>query len=413
MTFSVRGRTRVLAIRPLGGRLGAWGRRPPCNGRHRRGGLSSLPRRPSRHGHLAPGRDAIRLRGAHRGAALRARPHDQPAFRPVGGRGTAACHPARPAIGDRAPPGIARCAGGQGARLRHRRRLGDRACRVRGPTRRPARTKPPAGRRRAARLHARRDRNGRRNACDRRRAGQRRAGQGDRIRACHRSWRTCSRRSTTVRLARPRRSPRWTRPCRARWTGSPRRSRPSAWRLRMNGGEAVKAAPAGRATHPGGRRCISWSARRSSTACSTTSARSAARPRRCRWPRRFPRAVSPAASATASIRSCNERAFHSGIDFVASAGTKVHATAPGLVVSAGWHGGYGNMVEIEHAGGVSTRYGHLSAILVTEGQQVAAGRRDRAGRLNRSLNRPAPPLRDAPQRRSRQPRHLLRRGAGR
>ena len=39
----------------------------------------------------------------------------------------------------------------------------------------------------------------------------------------------------------------------------------------------------------------------------------------------------------------------------------MRATAPGTVVSAGWKGGYGKMVEIRHADGVSTRYGHLSA----------------------------------------------------
>jgi murein DD-endopeptidase MepM/ murein hydrolase activator NlpD len=68
-----------------------------------------------------------------------------------------------------------------------------------------------------------------------------------------------------------------------------------------------------------------------------------------------------------------KRAFHAGIDYVASEGTEVRATAPGVVVTAGWADGYGNMVEIRHAGGVSTRYGHLSAILVSPGTRVAAG----------------------------------------
>ena len=66
-------------------------------------------------------------------------------------------------------------------------------------------------------------------------------------------------------------------------------------------------------------------------------------------------------------------AMHSGMDFRAPAGTQALATAPGKVVKAGWNGGYGRMVEIEHAGGFSTRYGHLSKILVKEGQMVAAG----------------------------------------
>jgi murein DD-endopeptidase MepM/ murein hydrolase activator NlpD len=66
-------------------------------------------------------------------------------------------------------------------------------------------------------------------------------------------------------------------------------------------------------------------------------------------------------------------AFHAGIDFVAAAGTPVRSTAPGVVVSAGWNGGYGRMVEIKHSDGISTRYGHLSAILVSVGDKVGAG----------------------------------------
>ena len=66
-------------------------------------------------------------------------------------------------------------------------------------------------------------------------------------------------------------------------------------------------------------------------------------------------------------------ALHSGIDFRGEYGSAVHATAGGKVITAGASGGYGNMVEIEHANGVSTRYGHLSAITVSEGQNVQAG----------------------------------------
>lgn len=43
------------------------------------------------------------------------------------------------------------------------------------------------------------------------------------------------------------------------------------------------------------------------------------------------------------------------------------------MVTAEYSGGYGNMVEIEHAGGISTRYAHMSTILVSEGQTVTAG----------------------------------------
>ena len=66
-------------------------------------------------------------------------------------------------------------------------------------------------------------------------------------------------------------------------------------------------------------------------------------------------------------------ALHSGIDFVAEAGSPVRATAPGTVASAGWNGGYGQMVEIHHAGGVSTRYAHLSETHVAAGDKVRAG----------------------------------------
>ena len=69
----------------------------------------------------------------------------------------------------------------------------------------------------------------------------------------------------------------------------------------------------------------------------------------------------------------NRPALHAGLDFVAAAGTEVRATAPGVVASADWNGGYGRMVEIKHLNGLSTRYAHLSAILVSTGQRVAAG----------------------------------------
>ncbi len=52
---------------------------------------------------------------------------------------------------------------------------------------------------------------------------------------------------------------------------------------------------------------------------------------------------------------------HQGTDYAAAYGTPVRATADGVVTKAGWDGGYGNMVEIRHANGIRTRYGHLSA----------------------------------------------------
>lgn len=69
----------------------------------------------------------------------------------------------------------------------------------------------------------------------------------------------------------------------------------------------------------------------------------------------------------------NRPAMHAGIDLHAEDGTQVRATAGGKVVSAGWNGGYGRMVEIKHAHGLSTRYAHLSAIMVEEGETVKTG----------------------------------------
>lgn len=66
-------------------------------------------------------------------------------------------------------------------------------------------------------------------------------------------------------------------------------------------------------------------------------------------------------------------AMHSGIDFRASTSTSVAATGAGKVVAAGPAGGYGNMVEIDHGQGLSTRYGHLSRIMVNRGDTVQAG----------------------------------------
>ncbi len=66
-------------------------------------------------------------------------------------------------------------------------------------------------------------------------------------------------------------------------------------------------------------------------------------------------------------------AMHTGVDFRATAGSPVLATAPGKVVAAEYNGGYGNMVEVEHSNGLSTRYAHMSAISVSVGQIVKTG----------------------------------------
>ena len=73
-------------------------------------------------------------------------------------------------------------------------------------------------------------------------------------------------------------------------------------------------------------------------------------------------------------------AMHPGIDLAGSYGTPIYATADGTVLRAGWNsGGYGNLVEIDHGRGITTRYGHMSAILVAAGQHVTRG--EQIGRM--------------------------------
>lgn len=66
-------------------------------------------------------------------------------------------------------------------------------------------------------------------------------------------------------------------------------------------------------------------------------------------------------------------ALHTGMDFRAPIGMPAKVTAAGVVTRAGWAGGYGRMVEVDHGNGFATRYGHLSEIDVAVGQKLAAG----------------------------------------
>jgi len=79
-------------------------------------------------------------------------------------------------------------------------------------------------------------------------------------------------------------------------------------------------------------------------------------------------------------------AMHPGIDLAGSYGTPIYATADGTVLRAGWNsGGYGNLVEIDHGRGITTRYGHMSAILVSPGQHITRGQQvGRMGSTGRS-----------------------------
>ena len=73
------------------------------------------------------------------------------------------------------------------------------------------------------------------------------------------------------------------------------------------------------------------------------------------------------------------REFHRGLDIVVPHGTPVLAAADGLVTVAGRQAGYGKVVHLSHGSGLSTRYGHLSEILVRPGQRVKQG--DVVGRV--------------------------------
>jgi murein DD-endopeptidase MepM/ murein hydrolase activator NlpD len=66
-------------------------------------------------------------------------------------------------------------------------------------------------------------------------------------------------------------------------------------------------------------------------------------------------------------------AMHTGLDFRGNTGDPIRATAGGTITHAGWTGGYGNMVEIDHGNSLSTRYGHLSEIEASVGQSVKVG----------------------------------------
>ena len=66
-------------------------------------------------------------------------------------------------------------------------------------------------------------------------------------------------------------------------------------------------------------------------------------------------------------------AMHAGMDFRGETGTPIRAPGAGKVLRAEVAGGYGNLVELDHGNGITTRYGHLSAFDVKEGQLVAAG----------------------------------------
>ena len=65
--------------------------------------------------------------------------------------------------------------------------------------------------------------------------------------------------------------------------------------------------------------------------------------------------------------------MHKGIDIAGPIGTPINAAADGTVIVAGYKSGYGNLVEIRHIDGTTTRYGHNSELSVSTGQTVRQG----------------------------------------
>ena len=65
--------------------------------------------------------------------------------------------------------------------------------------------------------------------------------------------------------------------------------------------------------------------------------------------------------------------FHSGVDLAAPGGSNILAAETGKVISAGWNGGYGNCLVVDHGGGVSTLYAHASKLCVSKGDYVTKG----------------------------------------
>ncbi|KAM3097757.1 murein hydrolase activator EnvC family protein [Phormidesmis sp. 146-35] len=65
--------------------------------------------------------------------------------------------------------------------------------------------------------------------------------------------------------------------------------------------------------------------------------------------------------------------FHSGVDFGADYGSVIRAADRGVVIFAGWYGGYGNAVIIDHGNNITSLYGHSSELYVSEGQSVERG----------------------------------------
>lgn len=82
--------------------------------------------------------------------------------------------------------------------------------------------------------------------------------------------------------------------------------------------------------------------------------------------------------------------FHEGLDFASDIGTPVYATGNGKIAEADWNSGYGNMIDISHGYNYTSRYAHLSKILVKVGQEVKRG--DKIGEVGNTGKSTGPHL---------------------
>jgi murein DD-endopeptidase MepM/ murein hydrolase activator NlpD len=90
-------------------------------------------------------------------------------------------------------------------------------------------------------------------------------------------------------------------------------------------------------------------------------------------PKQLPDWAKPAFGPVSSTFGIRWGVPHKGIDIAAPMGSKVQAARAGVVEKAGWYGGYGYIVIINHGNGMTTRYGHNSVLSVSEGERVEAG----------------------------------------
>lgn len=90
-----------------------------------------------------------------------------------------------------------------------------------------------------------------------------------------------------------------------------------------------------------------------------------------KWPVQGGEISSPYGSRVGPIEGGYE--WHQGIDIAVDFGAPVYASAAGKIEQAGWNGGYGRYVRINHGNGYESAYGHMSSLAVEAGQQVAKG----------------------------------------